>query len=77
MAATALQQVTGQLLGHDAKAWAAWFAKQDPGKPEQLTFPSYHGFSVQTDRVVASLLSSLSSATSGEYREILNAPTAK
>jgi hypothetical protein len=52
VASKALEQITGQLLGHDAKAWAAWLAKQDPGKPEQLTFPSYHGFSVETDRVV-------------------------
>ncbi len=51
-AATALEQATGQHLGDDPKAWAAWLAKQDPGKPEVLTVPTYHGFSVRTDRVV-------------------------
>ena len=52
VAAVALEQASGQHLGHDPKAWAAWFAKQTPGTPEELTFPTYHGFNVQTDRVV-------------------------
>ncbi len=52
VASVALEQATGQHLGHDPKAWAAWLSKQDPGKPDELTFPTYHGFSVQTDRVV-------------------------
>jgi len=52
VASVAIELATGQKLGHDPKAWAAWYAKQDPGKPEDLTFPTYHGFSVQTDRVV-------------------------
>ena len=52
VASVALELATGQKLGHDPKAWAAWLAKQDPGKPEELTIPTYHGFSVWTDRVV-------------------------
>ena len=52
VAAVALETATGQKLGHDPKAWAAWLAKQDPGKVDDLTFPTYHGVSVQTDRVV-------------------------
>ncbi len=52
VASVALELATGQKLGHDPKAWAAWFAKQDPGNPEELTFPTYHGFSVRSDRVV-------------------------
>ena len=47
VASVALELATGQKLGHDPKAWAAWLAKQDPGKPEELTIPTYHGFSVQ------------------------------
>ena len=52
VAATALEQATGQHLGHDPKAWAAWLEKRDPGKPEDVTVPTYHGFSVYSDRVV-------------------------
>jgi hypothetical protein len=52
VAATALSRMSGLALGHDPKAWAAWAADQEPGKPETLTFPTYHGFSVISDRVV-------------------------
>ncbi len=52
VAATALALATGQSFGHDAKAWAAWYEKRDPGKPEEVTVPTYHGLSVRTDRVV-------------------------
>lgn len=50
--ATALAQITGQALGQDARAWAAWLQKKDPGKPETLTVPTYHGLPVESDRVV-------------------------
>jgi hypothetical protein len=52
VAATALETATGQKLGADPKAWAAWLAQQDPGKPQDLTLPTYHGVAVKTDRVV-------------------------
>ena len=52
VASKALEQISGLALGHDVKAWGEWLAKRDPGKPEQATVPSYHGFSVYSDRVV-------------------------
>lgn len=52
VASRALEQISGQKLGHDPKAWSAWLAEEDPGSPESMTFPTYHGFSVTSDRVV-------------------------
>lgn len=52
VAATALEAICGKKLGYDPKAWAAWLADQDPGTPETMTFPTYHGFTVHSDRVV-------------------------
>jgi hypothetical protein len=52
VAATALARMTGQSLGQDAKAWAAYLDKKDPGKPESVTVPTYHGVPVHSDRVV-------------------------
>jgi hypothetical protein len=48
----ALAAITGQTFGLDAKAWAAWLEKRDPGKPETVTVPTYHGVPVESDRVV-------------------------
>jgi hypothetical protein len=52
VASRALVKISGQDLGHDPKAWAAWLEKRDPGKPESVTIATYHGVAVHSDRVV-------------------------
>ena len=53
VAAEALRALSGgKKFGHDAKAWARWLAKQDPGKPVELAFPTYHGVEIHSDHVV-------------------------
>lgn len=53
VAALALKAMSGgQQLGQDAKAWARWLAKQDPGKPVDLAFPTYHGVTIHSSDVV-------------------------
>jgi hypothetical protein len=52
VAVRALEAMTGQKFGHDAAAWARWHAKEDPGAPNTIESPRYHGIEVHSDDVV-------------------------
>lgn len=52
VAVEALQALTQQKFGHDARAWAKWHANEDPGAPTTMETPRYHGIDIHSDDVV-------------------------